>query len=468
MANPQVTTDIFLEDLLYMVAAVAVVLAVAGLGFIDAGLARRKNVLDTWIQKLAAAVVGAFAFLFVGYAIWEWQFNQAFGVKDAFVTSVKQWWLGGEALTHVAARLNNSVFPGADVSQVFLVFFVTFAMLIGAFIQSAGLERMKPWAIYVTVAFAVLVPWSFVTYLAWGSASPLTNAGLHDYVGIFNGYLFIGTWSIVMNAVLGPRIGAFTRRPGEDGPAPHDWGQLVAGVLLLMFAIPFIVIGSGYLSPGEGYYGISMTSSGLGLTLINVFAAYIGGGLVGLALMWRKRNPLWMLFGPLAGYIACSALFDITVPWVVLLVSMGGPLAAYGVYEALRRLRVDDPKVGPLTFGPAVYGAIMAGFVGWGVKTGGFFGLTGAYGFQHATINPGMQVVGLLVTIGISGVSALFITAILKAANGLRISREDELVGLDMAIWGMRAHEQIATIGLQGEAGSVPVQAGEGIPVREP
>lgn len=437
----QVTTGIYIDDVLYVVAAMAVILAVVGLGFIDGGLARRKNVLDTWVEKLGAGLVGMFAFAFFGYAIWEWQFNQAFGVPSAFWTSIKQWWLGGVAQTHFAQQLNPTAFPGADESQVFLVFFLTFAFFIGALIQSAGLERMKPWAIYTLVFFIIFVPWSFETYLFWGSTSPLTNAGVHDYVGIFNGYLFIGTVSIVLNAILGPRLGTFSPAPDRRAPAPHDWGQTFIGVILLLFAIPFIVLGSGYLIPGSGYFGISMTTSGFGLVFINVFMAYIGGGLTGMFLMYRTRNPLWILFGPLAGYISCSALFDISKPWIMLLVSIGGPLAAFGTYQALRRLGIDDPKVGPLTFGPAVYGAIMAGLVGWGTKTGGYFGLKGAYGFQHASINIGWQLVGVVVTIGIAGISTALVTLLLKKRNALRVSVQQELVGLDQTFWGIPAYE---------------------------
>ena len=78
------------------------------------------------------------AFSFVGYAIWDWQFNQAFGVSSSFWTSIKQWWLGGIAQTHFAQQLSPAAFPGVDESQVFLVFFLTFAMFIGALIQSAA------------------------------------------------------------------------------------------------------------------------------------------------------------------------------------------------------------------------------------------------------------------------------------------------------------------------------------------
>jgi ammonia channel protein AmtB len=444
MFPKQVTTDTYLADILYVVAGMAVVVAVIGLGFIDAGLARRKNLLDTWVQKLAAGIVAMLAFSFVGYAIWDWQFNQAFGVPSAFSTAIKQWWLGGIAQTHFSQQLSPTVFPAADETQVFLVFFFTFAMFIGALIQSAGLERMKPWGIYIMVFLVVLIPWSFETYLFWGSASPLTNAGVHDYVGIFNGYLFIGTVSIVMNWVLGPRLGVFSPAPDGREPAPHDWGQTFIGVLLLMFAIPFIVLGSGYLVPGSGYFGISMTTSGFGLAFINVFMAFIGGGVAGMFLMYRTRSPLWILFGPLAGYISCSASFDISKPWIMLLVSIGGPFAAFGTYTLLKRLKVDDPKVGPLTFGPAVYGAIMAGIVGWGVKTGGYFGLKGSYGFQHASINVGWQLVGVVATIAIAGVSTAVIAWILKRANALRISETEELVGLDQTIWGIDAYEPVS------------------------
>src|SRR5262249_39331611 len=115
----------------------------------------------------------------------------------------------------------------------------------------------------------------------------------------------------------------------------------------------------------------------------------------------------------------------------------------FGTYTLLKRLKIDDPKVGPLTFGPAVYGAIMAGIVGWGVKTGGYFGLKGSYGFQHASINVGWQFVGVVVTIAIAGVSTAVIAWVLKRANALRVSETQELIGLAQTIWGIEAYEPV-------------------------
>jgi Amt family ammonium transporter len=58
---------------LYAVASLAVILVVLGLTLIDTGLSRRRNVLDTVVQKLAAPLIAGFATLIVGYAIWAWQ-----------------------------------------------------------------------------------------------------------------------------------------------------------------------------------------------------------------------------------------------------------------------------------------------------------------------------------------------------------------------------------------------------------
>ena len=63
-----------MEDvLLYAVASLAVILVILGVALIDSGLSRRRHVLDTVVQKLAAALIAGFATFIVGYAIWAWQ-----------------------------------------------------------------------------------------------------------------------------------------------------------------------------------------------------------------------------------------------------------------------------------------------------------------------------------------------------------------------------------------------------------
>lgn len=431
----QVSSDVFLQDLLFVVATMAVIVALLGLGLIDMGFVRRKNVLETWIQKLVAASCAGFGMALIGIPIWNWQYNQAFGVHNSFWQSVTDWWFGGHFLTHFAANINPSTLPDADVYQVFFGFFVTFAMVAGALLAGGVLERLKPVPLYIMsfVLGAVVNP--FVAYLTWGSTSPLTNHGLHDYAAVMGLYIVVGTWSLIVAWRVGPRLGAFVPHRSGSNPSAHNLGLSAAGVLLLVFSVPFIVLGSGYLIPGEGYFGISFTTSGVGIVLCNILAAFIAGGLSGAVIAYRRKEPIWAIFGPLAGYVMTGTLLDVGMPWYVFLVALAGPPIALAAYELIRKAGIDEPKVAPLALGPGVVGVIVTGFVAWHTKTGGYPGLTGKYAFQHAEITPLWQLIGVVATLVVAAVSALVLCWILERTTGLRVSEETEIAGLDISHW---------------------------------
>jgi ammonia channel protein AmtB len=275
-----------------------------------------------------------------------------------------------------------------------------------------------------------------LAYLTWGSASPLTNSGVHDYVGAFCMYVFVGTWALLLAWRARPRLGAMAAHPRTTGPAPQDLGWTSAGVGLLLVALPFAIFGCGYFVVDVGYFGISLTSSGLGLVLTNIFVAYAAGAISGGVTAYATRNPVIVLFGPIAGYIACASGLDVFAPWQTFFVALGGPVVTYLGMLAMTRLRIDETKIVPLTLFTGSYGAITTGFVAWHTKTGGYFGATGEYAPQHAEITPWWQLVGLGVTIGIAAVSGLVLIFLLEKTVGLRISEESEIAGLDIAYWG--------------------------------
>jgi ammonium transporter, Amt family len=431
----QVSTEAVLTTFIYVVAAAAVILVVLGLGLIDMGLVRRRNVLDTWVQKISAAMIGGAATMLGGYALWQWQFNQAFAVPHPLRQAIKDWWLGGHAATAAAVHLDSKIFPEADVLQVFLVFFATFSMATLALIHTGVVERVRALPLYVMalVIGGVLSP--LVGYLCWGSLSPLTNRGVHDFDGVFPLYIFAGTWVLVLAWRVGPRLGAFKPHPSGARPVPHHLGFVGAGVLLIVFAAPFIAIGSGYVIPGSGFYGVSFTQSGLGLVFENVYAAILGGGVMGALLAYRRREPAWVFLGPIAGLVICGTLFDVGNPWECLLVGLAGPIVGVGTTKLLRRLQIDEPKVLPLAFGPGVVGALLTGFIAWGTKTGGYPGLEGKYALGHAIITPWWQLVGVLTTMAVSGIPCLVLCLIFERVGKLRVSEETELIGLDAAHW---------------------------------
>lgn len=400
----QVSSSSFFSDLFYTVGAVSVILVVLALGLVDTALVRRKNVLDTWVQKLLAALIAGLGTLLGGYGLWQWQFNAALGVHNPLGQALSDWWIGGRFQTTLSQNIDPKILPGADVQQIFLIFFVTFSMATVALIHTGAMERMKPLPLY-TMAFVIgLVLSPLVGYFCWGSVGPLTVHGTHDFDGVFPLYIFAGAWVAVLNRRLGPRLGAFEPNPTAVGIGPQNLGIATAGVLLILFALPFIALGSGYVIPGRGFFGISFTTSGWGIVLTNIFAAYVGGALSGALIAYLRREPMWALLAPVAGAVITGTLFDIGLPWQVLVVSLFGPPVALGTARLLRRVRIDDPKVIPLALGPGVVGAIATGFIKWHTKTGGLPGAVGKYALGHAVITPWWQLLGVLLTIGLAAI----------------------------------------------------------------
>jgi ammonia channel protein AmtB len=461
----QVTQGSYLQDIFYALATVCLLFIVAAVGLIDAGLVRRKNLLDTWVQKLVCALIAGLGMAVVGYAIWEIQYYQAFAIPGPIGQALHDWWIGGPAQTTFSQNLNPKAFPSADVYQVFLVFFVAYAMVGGTLLHSAGLERVKALPMYIICAVAGTIVIPLVLYYTWGSTSPLTNRGVHDYIGEFSLYVVVGVWALLIAWRAGPRLGAFTNHPRTHGPIPHNLSWSAAGVAILLFAAPFAFLGCGYIVPGSGYFGISLSTSGFGIVLINIFMAYLGGGIGGALISYRTKNPIMALIGVAAGYIGCGTSLDIGKPWEIFLIAFGAAFVVYWTYLLLFRLRIDDKKIVPLALGGGVYGAIMGGLVGWGDKTGGYFGLTGAYAPQHATITLGWQLIGLLVTLAIALVSGVIVIVGLEKTIGLRVKEEEEIVGLDQTYWQAPPspyYDDPAAVASDGHGPEVPEAEGVG------
>lgn len=436
----QASTNWIMAAFIYAVGAMAVVLVVAGLVLIDMGMVRRRNVLATVVQKFGAAMVGGLGTLLIGYPIWQWQFNQAFGIPSPFAQAVKDWWLGG-TFTNTASRyIDPALLPEADVLQIFIVFFVTFTMAAVALFHTAVVERIKPLPLYVMsfVIGAVISP--LIGYLCWGSLSPLTLRGTHDFEGVFPLYILAGTFALVLSWRVGPRLGAFAEHHSGARPTASNAGLVALGVLIILFALPFISIGSGFIVPDVGFFGISFTESGIGIMMTNLVSAALGGGMVGLLLAYGRRDYSSALLGPIAGVIICGTLLDIGEPWVCLLLGGCGPLVALGTGALVRRLGIDDPKVVPLALGPGIVGAIATGFIEWGTPTGGYIGLEGDYAVGVAEITPWMQLAGVGATVLVAGLPALVMAFLFERFGGLRVSEEEELAGIDLTEWATANH----------------------------
>jgi ammonia channel protein AmtB len=235
---------------------------------------------------------------------------------------------------------------------------------------------------------------------------------------------------------LGPRLGRFTPSPGADAPAPSNVALIGIGVLVVVANLVIFAVVGGYQVIGTGYFGIAFSSSGIGLVAVNLFCAMFGGSLGGIILSFKLRSPLWAIAGPFIGYVSVTTFNDIGSGWYLFFVGFAAVYAGYGTSLLLQRLRIDEDKLGPLVLGPGIFGCLAGGFLTWGTKTGGIPGIEeGTYAFQSAEVAPWWQLLGLVVAVG---GAFLFVTAVclvLERTTGLRVTREQEIAGLDATYW---------------------------------
>lgn len=435
MFPDQVSTANVLSAFIYVVSAVSVVLVLIGLGLVDAGLVRKENVLHCWVQKITTCMIGGLATFFVGDAIWQWQFYTAFGSPHPLEHAFADWWLGSAPMNTPAIAQDPKLVPGADTQQVFSVFFVTFAMATVALIHSGTVERIRSAPLYVMALTVGLIFCPLAAFLTWGPLSPLTNRGLHDFEGAVALYVFTGTWTLVTAWRMGPRAGVFAADPDGIQPHPSSYGNIASGALFVFMAIPLIALGSTWITPGKSVYGITMAQTGIGIVLKNVFCALLGGGISGAFLATRLREPVWVFFGPIAGAVMTGTIFDVASSLESLTFGVTGPILAVMVSRLLVAMRIDEPKVAPLAFGPGIAGSLAGGFIHWGTATGGFPDLAAPYVVGHAHISPFLQLVGISVVVLLAAVPAYVLCRMFELTSGLRISRECERVGMDATYW---------------------------------
>jgi ammonium transporter, Amt family len=442
MYEDQVSIGAQLTTILYVVGVIAIMLALAGVILFDAGLSRPGNVMHTLVQKLAAAFVAAAGMSIIGFAIWDWQFNQAFGVSNGLSKAIGDWWLGGPNINTLPQNIDPAVVPGADSYHAFFAIFILFAAFLAALLAGAVIERVKtmPLALIALVFGALVVP--FGGYLVYGPVGPLSNAGTHDFGGSFF-YILLGCWALVLVWRAKPRVGVFGGRSATP-PAPHNLVYTVVGMLLFLAGLCGYVLVNGFLVPGAGYFGITLNDSGMGLVVTNLMMAFAASAVGGL-LTWKiSNNPFFFLVAPVSGWIGVAGLIDVVRPWQAGVTAFFAPLIVLVGYKLMIRLKLDDPKVVPLTLGPAIYSALMTAIFASGVKQGGYFGLEGDYAFQHASIGLVQQLIGVGVFLALGLVSALVVVVAVEKTVGLRDPRVDEgLDGqLDRAVIGLAAYSE--------------------------
>ena len=406
--SPATTSStISAADTAWMIVATAFVLmmTIPGLALFYSGMVRKKNVLATMAQSLAAVALISVLWVAFGYTL-------TFGGNGKFVGTLDRVFLMGMTLDSVNPAAKN--IPEA----LFMLYQMTFAVITVALVAGAVADRMK-FSAYLLFS----IGWFMFVYIplahwVWGGGF-LGNAGVLDFAGGTVVHLSAGVGGLVAAMVVGKRHGY-----GNDNLAPFD--------------LSLAVIGTGLL--WVGWFGFN-GGSALGANSRAVFAitathlAACAGALTWGAIEWltrRKPSVLGMISGAVAGLGTITPASGFVAPWHGLIIGVIAGGVCYWACTSLKhRFHYDDSLD---VFGVHGIGGLI------GTLLAGVFAtesIGGASGLLEG--NPQqllIQFYGVAVTL-LWTIAVTFV--LLKIVGGfvpLRVTRDHELEGLDLTQHG--------------------------------
>jgi len=394
-----------------LVAAFLVFFMQAGFGMVEAGFIRAKNACNILTKNFLDFCMASLGFFVIGYGL-------MFGDGNAFM-GLKGWCLLGLEPTASGIPL-----------YAFWLFQAAFCGAAATIVAGGMAERMKfpAYLIYSFVISAVVYP--IVGHWIWGGGW-LSKMGFADFAGSTVVHTVGGFAALAGTSILKPREGKY----GLDGKpnvlAGHNIPLASLGVFILWFGWFGFNAGST-LGVGDG--------STIGLVAINTNLAAALGGISAMLTVWKrfgKPDLSMAMNGALAGLVAVTAPCAYVDPWAAMAIgAIGGYIVVRGV-EFLDALRIDDP-VGAVP----VHG--MCGV--WGTLAVGIFGKS-SLGLAHDGLiyggNPmqfGIQMIGSFITVVFVIVSMGAVFKLIDKTIGLRVSRQEELRGLDIGEHGMEAY----------------------------
>jgi len=384
----------------------------AGFGMVEAGFVRAKNACNILTKNFLDFCMASLAFFLVGYAL-------MFGPGNGLI-GTKGWLLMG---------LGDKVLNGIP----FYAFWLFQAMFCGAaatIVAGAVAERMR-FAAYLAYSFLIsAVIYPVIGHWIWGGGW-LARMGFFDFAGSTVVHTTGGIAALIGTMMLGPREGKYGLDGRPNAIAGHNIPLASLGVLILWFGWFGFNAGSA-LTVGDG--------SAIGRVAVNTNLAAAVGSISAMLAVWArfgKPDLSMAMNGALAGLVAVTAPCACIEPWAAIVIgAVAGVVVVFGV-GLLDKLHIDDP-VGAVP----VHG--LCGI--WGTISVGIFGRSNLGLANDGLIyggNPlqlGVQMVGSAATVFSVTVAMAVVFKLIDLSIGLRVSREEELRGLDIGEHGMEAY----------------------------
>jgi Amt family ammonium transporter len=386
-----------------LIAACLVFFMQAGFALVEAGFTRAKNSINIMMKNLMDFSIGSIVFFAVGFGL-------MFGVSKGGFIGTTGFFL-------------SDFTPGGDPWVLaFWMFQAVFCATAATIVSGAMAERTKfiGYIAYSIGLSAIIYP--IFGGWAWGSlfngSGWLEGLGFIDFAGSTVVHS-VGGWAALAGAiVLGPRIGKYTK-DGKIRPIPgHNIPLAALGVFILW-------LGWFGFNPGS----TTAANKDIAMIFVNTNLAAAAGSILAMITSWVKfgKPEISMsLNGALAGLVAITSPCATVSPMSSIIIgAIAGVIVVFSVLF-FEKIRVDDP-VGAVS----VHGVCGA----WGTLAAGIFNMSGT----SASII-GVQLIGIAACFAWTFPLAFILFKLIDKTIGLRVSKEEEMTGLDQTEHGGNAY----------------------------
>ena len=401
-------------DTAWMLGATGLVLmmTIPGLALFYAGMVRKKNVLATMAQCMAATFLVSILWALIGYSL-------AFTGDGAYIGTLDRIFLHGMTL--------DAISPHAKTipESLFMIYQMTFAIITVALVAGSVADRMRFSAFLLFCVFWLLLVYVPIAHWVWGGGF-LGSYGVIDFAGGLVVHLNAGVAGLVAAYVVGKRRGY-----GSENLSPHD--------------LTLAVIGTGLLWVGWfGFNGGSAlgANSRAAMAITSTHLSASAGAFTWMALEWWTRGKpsvLGMISGAVAGLGTITPASGFVLPMQAALIGLvAGAVCFWACTWLKMKIGYDDSLdvfgvhgVGGLT------GTLLAGVLAVGALSaspeipGGVSGLLEGNPQQVLA-----QAYGIVITLAWSGIVTFIVLKVVGAMVPLRVRHEDEVMGLDVTQHG--------------------------------
>lgn len=402
-----------------LVAAALVFFMQAGFAMVETGFTRAKNAGNIIMKNLMDFSIGTPIY-------WLFGFGLMFSGSSALIGGIDLFSMGGYA----------DVLPSGVPKYAFFIFQTVFCATAATIVSGAMAERTKfiSYCIYSAIISAIIYPIS--GHWIWGGGW-LAQLGFHDFAGSTAVHMVGGVAAFVGAAILGPRIGKYSKDGKPKAIPGHSLTLGALGVFILWFCWFGFNGGSTVCAEGDD----ALIAMGSIFTTTNLAAAV--ATVTTMIITWvryKKPDVSMTLNGSLAGLVAITAGCDVVDPVGAFFIGLiAGFVVVFGIEFIDKVVKVDDP-VGAV----GVHG--MCGATGT-ILTGLFSTSEGLF-YGHGARFLGVQILGVIAVIAWVAIMMTIVFQVLKHTIGLRVTAQEEISGLDLPEHGLvSAYADFYTMG---------------------